>query len=519
MNFSYQLRTTFFALFILMGCANFAQSTFTMSSIGGDNFLNNAWDLNYGPDGYLWVTERVDGKVIRIDPDNAAKDELIDIAEVYSDAGQDGLLGMTFHDDFLTDKPYVYLSYTYLVSTNRRQKIVRYTYSVIDNNGSLSSPITLIDGIPSSDDHNSGRLIFSSDDTLYYTIGDQGEDNCANNLAQYLPTQLEIDNKDWSDYPGKVLRLNLDGSIPENNPVIEGVKSHIYSYGHRNAQGIVIGANGLIYSDEHGPSSDDEVNIITAGQNYGWPYVAGVKDDLVYSNDGCHDQETSFTASNYQDPLMSIFTPNHFGDRVCADVWQCRPNIAPSSLDIYESNAIPAWKNSLLISSLKKGRVYRLKLDEAGTAVEGDITELFYTQNRYRDIVVHPNGNIIYILTDASGKTSDAAGTSRVTDIDNPGTILKFTLDQPLSVANNEVETIFKVWPNPASDKLNIEVKVHGESNYRAELINSMGQVVKEYVELQSGINELNIDGYSNGVYILKLYSKEGSSNKRVVLY
>src|SRR4029079_12218968 len=91
-----------------------------------------------------------------------------------------------------------------------------------------------------------------------------------------------ISARDWKTYQGKVLRLNLDGSIPSDNPVLNGVRSHIYSYGHRNPQGIVFGPDGTLYESEHGPDTDDEVNVIEAGKNYGWPFVAGYRDDNVY---------------------------------------------------------------------------------------------------------------------------------------------------------------------------------------------------------------------------------------------
>ena len=84
-------------------------------------------------------------------------------------------------------------------------------------------------------------------------------------------------------YQGKILRINLDGSIPSDNPIVNGVRSHVYSYGHRNPQGLVFGPGGLLYAAEHGPSTDDELNLITPGANYGWPLVAGYKDDRSYA--------------------------------------------------------------------------------------------------------------------------------------------------------------------------------------------------------------------------------------------
>jgi len=514
------LSKIFIILFIFTSYTiNAQEESFVMTQIGSNNLLNTPWDLHYGPDSYLWVTERENGVVVRVNPETAVRDELINITEVSSTASQDGLLGMALHNGLLTGNPYVYLSYTYLVSGQRVQKIVRYTYQVNGDDGTLSMPLTVLDNLPSSNDHNSGRLIFGSDEKLYYTIGDQGVKICDSNLAQFLPTQQEIDVQDWSNYPGKILRLNLDGSIPSNNPVIDGLKSHIYSYGHRNPQGIVFGSNGILYADEHGPSSDDEVNIINSGKNYGWPYVAGIKDNLVYSNDGCHSQETSFNEPNYQDPLMSIFLPDTPQEPGCTDSWMCRPNIAPSSMGIYESNTISNWSNSLLITSLKKGRVYRLNLDESGTNVLGDITQHFYTQNRYRDIVVDPDGKSFYVITDVSGKTSDASGMNVLTNVQNPGAILKFTYEVSLSTENQGIETFVNIWPNPTSNILNIELKNNIEKDFKAELINSVGQIVKKISKLQPGLNKTKVDNLPAGVYFLKIHSKNKSWHKHIIMH
>lgn len=522
MNVNKQLHVVIFLFFILVFNTIQGQNeAFTMTQIGSNNLLTSPWDLNYGPDNYLWVTEKVTGKVVRVNPANGVRDDLIQIPGAYSSGKQDGLLGLAFDDGFLTGSPYVYLSYTVGTSIfNEKQRLVRYTYSVNGNDGSLSSPLILIDNLPAYDDHNSGRLIFGPDKKLYYTIGDQANKNCNTNLAQFLPTQQEIDAKNWTNYPGKMLRLNTDGSIPSDNPIINGVRSHIYTYGHRNPQGLVFGTNGILYSDEQGPSSDDEVNIMNAGKNYGWPFVAGFKDNLQYDDDGClAGNETSFKAPNYQDPIMSMFVSSTYKDPACTDTWMCRPNIAPSSIAIYENDAIPSWKNSLLITSLKKGRVYRLKLSADGTTVDqNDVTQYFYTQNRYRDIVASPDGKSFYIITDSSGKTSDVSGMTTVSTMANPGAILKFTLNEESLSVNQPEENFFRIWPNPVSNSLFIELKDFVEVNTKAQLINSLGQVVIEFKDLKTGVNELKIDNFPTGVYILRLYSKGNSWQKTLIL-
>lgn len=549
MYFSKLLKATLICTFTILCFTSQAQNeSFIITPIGPNFLLDKPWDLHYGPEGYLWVTERQHGKVVRINPENASRDELIQIPDLHSSAGQDGLLGMALHDGILDDNPYVYLSYTHLVQGQRKQKLVRYTYQVSGDDGSLSSPIILIDNLPASNDHNSGRLVFGPDQKLYYTIGDQGGNQGSGNycnpiLSQILPTQQEIDQQNWSNYPGKILRLNTDGSIPDDNPVLEGVRSHIYSYGHRNAQGIVFGSNGLLYADEHGPNTDDEVNIIYSGKNYGWPNVVGYQDDqaydycnwssapncqsLNYSSSNCHSsitlqEESSFSAPNYQEPLLPMFNvPDNYNynDPACSDSWICRPNVAPSSIEIYESDAIPSWKNSLLVSSLKRGRIYRLKLDETGTAVVGDTVHQFYTTNRYRDIVADPDGKSFYVITDESGKTSDASGYNVTTNIQNPGTILKFTLDESVSVSNPTNENLFQVWPNPASQGIFFELKGQSIANdAQLQLINAQGEIVKNIYELHDGTNEINASGLPPGFYIIRLFSKNRSWQQRVIV-
>ncbi|MFK7984273.1 MAG: PQQ-dependent sugar dehydrogenase, partial [Saprospiraceae bacterium] len=325
-----------------------------MTPIGNNRFLSKPWDLHFGPDEYLWVTERERGVVLRVNPENGERDELIRIGEVFSSSGQEGLLGMALHKDF-ADSSFVYLSYTYAVQGESKQKLVRYAYELEGSDGTLVNPVSLLENLPASNDHNSGRLVFGPDSKLYYTIGDQGGNQnrnyCNPILSQVLPTQVEIDQKDWTNYPGKVLRLNLDGSIPEDNPILNEVQSHIYTYGHRNAQGLVFSNRGLLFSDEHGPDTDDEVNRIQAGKNYGWPIVVGFQDNQAYDycnwsvinncasldyekyicpGNGVFEEESSLVDDNYKEPLAAMFAVQddyNYDNPACGGSWLCRPNV------------------------------------------------------------------------------------------------------------------------------------------------------------------------------------------------
>lgn len=173
--------------------------------------------------------------------------------------------------------------------------------------------------------------------------------------------------QDFSKYVGKVLRLNLDGSIPEDNPLLAGTRSHIYSYGHRNPQGIVFSADGKLYANEHGPKTDDELNLIQAGKNYGWPNVLGYQDNKAYvygnwsaaSPTPCADlpydnfsipaevpqhQETDWSHPDFMPPIKTFYTVEtgyNFMDPECAGTFYiCYPTIAPSSIDYYPRGAL-----------------------------------------------------------------------------------------------------------------------------------------------------------------------------------
>ncbi len=267
--------------------------------------------------------------------------------------------------------------------------------------------------------------------------------------AQELPSQGEIDAKNYIKYQGKILRLNLDGSIPADNPVIGGVRSHIYSYGHRNPQGLVFGPDGKFYASEHGPSSDDEVNLIEAGKNYGWPFVAGFKDDLAYTYanwsaskpEPCasllgvnintirpsvpQQKESVWNHPDFREPLKTFFTVPEATD------FARNPGIgtaAISSLDFYREGppGVPGWSNSLLALGMTRGRVYKLALSPDGRRITGDAVEYFQTPNRYRDVTIGPDGKTFYLATDVQGRTSDASG--QFTNVlANPGAILEFT--------------------------------------------------------------------------------------------
>lgn len=424
--------------------------------------LSAPWEITWGPDAQLWTTERVGKRVIRVDPTSGAQTVALTVADAYQASGQDGVLGMALDPRLgqASGADYIYLAYTYDADAgsdiDRRAKLVRYTYDA--GSESLGSPVELIAGLPASTDHNSGRLAYGPDNRLYYTIGDQGKnqfDNmCLVIRAQDLPSQAEVDQQDWSAYQGKILRLELDGSIPADNPTIAGVRSHIYTYGHRNAQGIVFGPDGKLYADEQGPKTDDEINLILPGKNYGWPQVAGYRDDkaYVYGNwsasnpEPCanltfsdygwpssvpEQRESEWTSPDYAPPLMTFYTVDtdfNFMDPACAgNEFICWPTIAPSSLDLYVAgnDGLQTWGTSLLLTSLKEGSVFRVRLSANGETTVGPATVLFKTTNRYRDLTIAPDRRTFYLVTDSDGSTSGpTSGSTQV--LEHRGAILEF---------------------------------------------------------------------------------------------
>ena len=329
--------------------------------------LDTPWEILWGPDDHIWFTERY-GRISRVHPGTGELTELITIGEVH-EVSESGLMGMVLHPDF-ANHPYVYVVYTYMESMSINERLVRYTYA----NGTLGSPYVLIEGIPGESRHDGSRLVIDKDLKIYMTTGDATDQS----LSQ-----------DLNSLNGKVLRLNLDGSIPDDNP-ISG--SYVWSWGHRNAQGLVIAPSGIMYSSEHGPSTDDEVNIIEKGRNYGWPNVRGICDTET-ENEFCAD-------SNVFEPIAA---------------WT--PTLAVAGADFYHLGSIPEWHNSLLVTSLKASQLTVLHLSEDGRTVDQE--ESFFTDwfGRLRDVCISPDGRIFLAVSNWDGRGSPKAGDDRIVEI------------------------------------------------------------------------------------------------------
>lgn len=428
-------------------------STFTLNAKSGDviefeekNFtgkvivdgLESPWALTYGPDNRLWLTERSGKHVSVVNPTTGEYKVLYTFDNAFVDTGHEGVLGLSLSPNFLTGKgkDEVFVSYTYKDGENEYARIVKLTYD--KRKDVLKNEKVILDKLPANNDHNAGRLIFGPDGKIYYSIGDLGHNFGSNidkkNEAQRTPKLEEIMKNDYSSYAGSVLRINVDGSIPSDNPMIDGVISHVFTYGHRNPQGLTF-INDRLFSSEHGPSSDDEINLLEAGKNYGWPYVSGYKDNQGYQFVDNSDNkkvynELDFNAPNYKEPLKTFYTVSSdydFSDNSYGIPYLSNPTIAPSNLVYYPSDGeIVEFRNALLVTALKNGAVYVLPMDGEQKQVQGDVIKVFKTNNRYRNIVVSPDTGKLYVITDSTG---NAVGVNRnlvnSSNLQNKGAIIE----------------------------------------------------------------------------------------------
>jgi PQQ-dependent dehydrogenase (s-GDH family) len=496
----------FFCVLTIINNSLAAQEVFAVDSInrtltpsGSRYYLAHSYEITYGPDDSLYITEKV-GRVrivsaltghSRIILDHRASTYL-NIARngfgVATSVGQNGMMGLALHKDFKGSglNNYVYIAYS---NNSTSLRISRFTYNTAT--GQLGAEMILVNGIPAGGDHSSGRLVYGADDKLYYSCGDLGANQFANRcnpiIAQELPTSAEISANNYSKYQGKILRINLDGSIPADNPLLDpdaggpqpSVRSHIFTYGHRNPQGLVfemnsndgtaypsLKAGGNLYSSEHGVRTDDEINIIAAGNNYAWPYWAGFRDNpaqnyryINWSSAGgnCSStsynevviptgatvlQENAFASGTFTDPIFSMY-PACNGASNCnvtltsGTNWMQYPTIAPSSIDHYGFTNIPGWHQSLLVPTLRRGTLYRYKLNGTLNGIVNDSVPYFFRTDRYRDLALK-TGNIIFTITDSIGSTSGPSG-SGTNVLSRPGTILKYTfLGYQNNGANNK---------------------------------------------------------------------------------
>lgn len=317
--------------------------------------INLPWDISWGPDDHVWVTER-GGRVLRVDPETGAYKIALDHTETVVDGAERGMFGLVHHPNWQNYKR-VYIVYTI---GDYKQGTARELLSVFDwKNGKLVNEKTLLD-FPAYMLHNGSRLVISPDGKLLMSTGEIG-------LEEKTAQNLESLN-------GKILRINLDGSIPDDNPY---PNSYVYSYGHRNPQGLAVGKNNIIYSSEHGNALQDEFNIITPKGNYGWPFVEGIVD---------LKEEKKYVKEN----------------EVVEPIMEWLPSQAHSGIEYYDHPVIPEWRHSVLVASLGGMRglpsyMSILHLSEDGMQVTENEKRLTELKQRIRDICVNPHTGAVYV--------------------------------------------------------------------------------------------------------------------------
>lgn len=407
--------------------------------------LDIPWDMKFAPNGHIWVTERY-GRVCSIDPVSFNHSVLLDLSDSVQQTGESGLLGLEVYEDDAVGIIYAFLAYTYYDQNNTfLERIVKYEF----NGTALVNPVVLLDSIAAASTHDGSRLLILPDNTLLITTGDAGDSFLAQNTTN--PN-------------GKTLRIGLDGSIPANNPL---TNSPLYTWGHRNPQGMAFGPNDKIFISEHGPSNDDEFQELEVGRNYGWPFVEGFCDLTA---------ETQFCIDSAVKEPMKAWTPT----------------IAPSDLTWYSHSDIPEFENKMLLSSLKAKTLYALSFDTLSLNFDTTVAYLTGDFGRIRDVMAGPNGEI-YIATNGESWTNTQPFTHKIIKLSST------------NVALPENEFSWEVYPNPCKDFLMLTSKAIGS---RYQLLSLEGKTLQtgvltslkqriSTVELSPGIYFLNLAGNS----------------------
>ena len=304
--------------------------------------LNNPWEIVFGPEGEIFFTER-DGRIWKIENFGEAK-----VIETFPKSGsmEGGTLGLALHPDFKNNQK-IYIYQTNLELEFFQNKVFSFTV----NGDALTDKQVIIDGIPGAPWHDGGRINFGPDGKLYITTGDAINPGWS---------------QDLSSLAGKILRINPDGTIPDDNPFDS---SPIFSYGHRNPQGIAWSDGGLFVSSEHGPSGEmgyghDEINVIVKGKNYGWPKVVGDSSDDIFVNPIIHSGQSTW---------------------------------APSGMVFFNSDKISSFEGKFLVGALRGQHLMVVNVAEDGSLIS---TEKMFEGDfgRIRTAQIGPDG-VLYLLT------------------------------------------------------------------------------------------------------------------------
>lgn len=300
--------------------------------------LDSPWSIAFYGDTAL-VSERDAARILEIGTDGTARE--IGVIDGVAAGGEGGLLGIAVHEDHL---------YAYFTAA-RENRIERFELLGQPGALALGDAETILAGLPSATHHNGGRIAFGPDGMLYATVGDAGDQESA---------------QDHEALSGKILRMTPDGDVPGDNPFSESL---VYSYGHRNPQGIAWDENGTLYASEFGQDTWDELNIIQPGGNYGWPEVEGIAEQ-----------------QEFIDPVQ-----------------QWKPEGASPS-------GIAIVGNTIYIANLRGERLREVPLADPSVATEHFVGEY----GRLRDIVVAPDGALWLLTNNTDGRGESGPDDDRI---------------------------------------------------------------------------------------------------------
>jgi len=340
--------------------------------------LQNPWSMAWLPNGDMLVTER--GGAIRTVRNGRLLPEPMANVPAVKASGQGGLFDIVLHPDYASNG-WVYISFAKPdpAGNEAATTVIR---AHIEGNALVDiEEIWVADAWSNSAGHYGGRIAFDDDNYMYVSSGER--------MAPSVPPLDQHPAQQTDNHFGVIVRLHDDGSVPDDNPFVgvAGFAPEIWSYGHRNPQGLVYdSATGKLWETEHAPQGGDELNLIEPGKNYGWPVIG--------------------YGANYGSGTEIHATRYHEGMEQPKAFWV--PSIAPSGLMIYHGDAFPNWDGNLFVGGLSAdhGRISRVSVDANGT-VAGR-SPMLMQQYRIRDVREGPDG-FIYIATDSRGTTQTTA--------------------------------------------------------------------------------------------------------------
>ncbi len=334
-----------------------AKAAYRLATLSRD--LEQPWSIAFLPDGRLLITERP-GRLRLFSNGRLERTPLSGVPKVYA-SNQGGLLDVCLHPEFVRNRA-LYLSYSAEGAGGAATVVARAEFT----DGGLRNVTPIFEALPRTSGglHFGSRIAFDRDGLMYVTTGERYQMRRAQDLG---------------DLGGKVIRLRDDGSVPSDNPFVgrAGARPEIFSYGHRNPQGLAMNPDsGRMWLVEHGPRGGDELNLLTAGANYGWPLVTH---GIDYSGAKISDHKS---LPGLQDPVR---------------VWV--PSISPSGLCFYTGQRFPGWRGSVFTGALSNEALFRIELD--GERYRGEERLLVDRLPYIRDVRQGPDG-LLYVVTHAN---------------------------------------------------------------------------------------------------------------------